>query len=53
MGLDAAVEATVEFLNKAVKLVLVAGPKIRVAKAGKAFVELADAGSSSAHTGAR
>ncbi|CAL9069921.1 unnamed protein product [Musa banksii] len=43
MGLEAAVEATVEFLNKAVKPVLVGGPKIRVAKSGKAFVELADA----------
>lgn len=43
MGLDAAVEATVNFLNKAVKPVLVGGPKIRVAKAGEAFVELADA----------
>ncbi|XP_008805101.2 pyruvate decarboxylase 1-like [Phoenix dactylifera] len=43
MGLEAAVEATAEFLNKAVKPVLVGGPKIRVAKAGKAFVELADA----------
>ncbi|URD75051.1 Pyruvate decarboxylase isozyme [Musa troglodytarum] len=43
MGLDAAVEAAAEFLNKAVKPVMVGGPKIRVAKAGKAFVELADA----------
>ncbi|URD78867.1 Thiamine pyrophosphate enzyme, central domain [Musa troglodytarum] len=43
MGLEAAVEATVDFLNKAVKPVLVGGPKIRVAKSGKAFVELADA----------
>ncbi|XP_077233042.1 pyruvate decarboxylase 2 [Tasmannia lanceolata] len=43
MGLDAAVEATAEFLNKAVKPVMVGGPKIRVAKAGSAFVELADA----------
>jgi len=33
MGLEAAVEATVEFLNKAVKPVLVGGPKLRVAKA--------------------
>ncbi|KAH7851171.1 hypothetical protein Vadar_008133 [Vaccinium darrowii] len=32
-----------EFLNKAVKLVLVAGPKLRVGKAQKVFVELADA----------
>ncbi|EHA8591507.1 pyruvate decarboxylase 2 [Cocos nucifera] len=43
LGLEAAVEATAEFLNKTVKPVLVGGPKIRVAKAGKAFVELADA----------
>lgn len=43
MGLEAAVEAAAEFLNKAVKPVLVAGPKLRVAKAGKAFVEFADA----------
>jgi len=37
------VEAAAEFLNKAVKPVLVGGPKLRVAKAQKAFVELADA----------
>jgi pyruvate decarboxylase len=43
MGLEAAVEATVEFLGKSVKPVLVGGPKIRVAKAGNAFVELAEA----------
>ncbi|CAM8916344.1 unnamed protein product [Rhodiola kirilowii] len=43
MGLEAAVEATVAFLNKAVKPVMVGGPKLRVAKAQKAFVELADA----------
>lgn len=43
MGLEAAVEAAAEFLNKAVKPVLVGGPKLRVAKAQKAFVELADA----------
>ncbi|XP_077239327.1 pyruvate decarboxylase 2-like [Tasmannia lanceolata] len=43
MGLEAAVEATAEFLNKAVKPVMIAGPKIRVAKAREAFVELADA----------
>nr|GMD40064.1 Thiamine pyrophosphate enzyme, C-terminal TPP-binding [Ipomoea batatas] len=42
MGLEAAVEAAAEFLNKAVKPVLVGGPKMRVAKACKAFVELAD-----------
>ncbi|KAL5072916.1 hypothetical protein RYX36_011900 [Vicia faba] len=42
MELEAAVEAAAEFLNKAVKPVLVAGPKIRVAKASEAFTELAD-----------
>ncbi|XP_020588106.1 pyruvate decarboxylase 1-like [Phalaenopsis equestris] len=42
MGLECAVEATADFLNKAVKPVLVGGPKLRVAKAGKAFVELAE-----------
>ncbi|KAL3622756.1 Pyruvate decarboxylase 3 [Castilleja foliolosa] len=43
MGLEAAVEATVSFLNKAVKPVMVGGPKLRAAKSCKAFVELADA----------
>ncbi|XP_020578263.1 pyruvate decarboxylase 2-like [Phalaenopsis equestris] len=43
MGLECAVTATAEFLNKAVKPVLVGGPKLRVAKAGEAFTELADA----------
>ncbi|PKU64034.1 pyruvate decarboxylase 1 [Dendrobium catenatum] len=43
MGLECAVKAAADFLNKAVKPVLVGGPKLRVAKAGKAFVELADA----------
>lgn len=43
MGLEAAVEATAAFLNKAVKPVMVGGPNIRLAKAGMAFVELADA----------
>ncbi|XP_057956663.1 pyruvate decarboxylase 1-like [Malania oleifera] len=42
-GLEAAVEATAAFLNKAVKPVMVGGPKLRVAKACNAFVELADA----------
>ncbi|XP_078159531.1 pyruvate decarboxylase 2-like [Carex rostrata] len=42
MGLEAAVEATMQVLNKAVKPVMVGGPKIRVAKARDAFVELAD-----------
>lgn len=42
MGLEAAVEATAEFLNKAVKPVLIGGPKLRVAKAQQAFIELAD-----------
>lgn len=43
MGLEAAVEATAAFLNKAVKPVMVGGPKLRVAKATDALVELADA----------
>ncbi|WRX23530.1 Thiamine pyrophosphate enzyme [Theobroma cacao] len=43
MCLEAAVEATAEFLNKAVKPVLVGGPKLRVSKACEAFVKLADA----------
>ncbi|WJX82179.1 Pyruvate decarboxylase 1, variant 2 [Trifolium repens] len=42
MGLEAAVEAAADFLNKAVKPVLVGGPKLRVAKASDAFVELVD-----------
>ncbi|KAL7227527.1 hypothetical protein ACSBR1_022392 [Camellia fascicularis] len=42
MGLEAAVEAAAEFLNKAVKPVLVAGPKLRVAKASNAFVTAQD-----------
>ncbi|GAB4831382.1 Pyruvate decarboxylase 1 [Ancistrocladus abbreviatus] len=43
LGLEAAVEVAAAFLNNAVKPVLVGGPKLRVAKAQKAFVELADA----------
>ncbi|KAL3753585.1 hypothetical protein ACJRO7_000917 [Eucalyptus globulus] len=43
MGLEAAVEAAAEFLNRAVKPVMVGGPKLRVAKASNAFAELADA----------
>ncbi|KAJ0228905.1 Thiamine pyrophosphate enzyme [Hirschfeldia incana] len=43
IGLDAAVEATLEFLNKAVKPVIVGGVKLRVAKATDAFVQFADA----------
>ncbi|KAG6697707.1 hypothetical protein I3842_09G215000 [Carya illinoinensis] len=43
MGLEAAVEAAAEFLNRAVKPVLLGGPKLRVANACDAFVELADA----------
>ncbi|KAL7611585.1 hypothetical protein Lser_V15G06374 [Lactuca serriola] len=42
MGLEVAIEAAAEFLNKAVKPVMVAGPKLRVAKACDEFVELAD-----------
>ncbi|XP_076916115.1 pyruvate decarboxylase 2-like [Bidens hawaiensis] len=41
--LDAAVEEAKNFLDKAVKPVLVGGPKLRVAKAKEAFAELADA----------
>ncbi|KAM3347246.1 hypothetical protein ACQJBY_021301 [Aegilops geniculata] len=43
MNLEAAVETAAAFLNKSVKPVLVGGPKMRVAKACKAFIELADA----------
>eukprot|EP01018_Ginkgo_biloba_P012009 Gb_12301 [translate_table: standard] len=42
-SLEAAVETAAEFLNAAVKPVLVGGPKLRVAKAGSAFEELANA----------
>ncbi|KAF7123071.1 hypothetical protein RHSIM_Rhsim12G0145900 [Rhododendron simsii] len=42
MGLEAVVEAAATFLDKAVKPVMVGGPKLRVAKAYDAFVELAD-----------
>lgn len=35
--------AAAEFLNKAVKPVMIGGPKLRLSKAGSAFVELADA----------
>ena len=43
LSLEAAVEVVGNLLNKSVKPVLVAGPKIRVAKANKAFEELATA----------
>lgn len=43
LGLEAAVEATADFLNRAVKPVIVGGPKLRVAKAQQALVALADA----------
>ncbi|GAB2298609.1 Pyruvate decarboxylase 1 [Dionaea muscipula] len=42
-SLEAAVEESLEFLHKAVKPVLIGGPKLRVSKAQKTFVELADA----------
>ncbi|KAD4584266.1 hypothetical protein R6Q59_036834 [Mikania micrantha] len=42
-GLQAAVEAAAAFLDKAVKPVLVGGPKLRVAAATDAFIEFADA----------
>ncbi|KAF7803350.1 pyruvate decarboxylase 1 [Senna tora] len=43
LGLEAAVEVTAAFLNKAVKPVIVGGPKLRVAKAQQAFLELIEA----------
>nr|GEZ02505.1 pyruvate decarboxylase 2 [Tanacetum cinerariifolium] len=43
MSLEAAVKAAEEFLNKAVKPVIVGGPKLRTAHACQAFLELADA----------
>ena len=42
-SLEAAVEAANAFLSSSVKPVLIAGPKMRVAKAGAAFEELATA----------
>lgn len=42
-NLEYAVAAAAEFLNKAVKPVMVGGPKIRAAKAKKAFAAIADA----------
>uniref|UniRef100_A0A0E0HFV2 pyruvate decarboxylase n=1 Tax=Oryza nivara TaxID=4536 RepID=A0A0E0HFV2_ORYNI len=41
-NLEYAVEAAADFLNKAVKPVMVGGPKIRVAKAKKAFAGIAE-----------
>ncbi|GFP95457.1 pyruvate decarboxylase 2 [Phtheirospermum japonicum] len=43
LGLEAAVDAAAAFLNKSVKPVMIGGPKLRVAQACSAFVELADA----------
>ncbi|CAH9074049.1 unnamed protein product [Cuscuta epithymum] len=43
LGTEAAVEAAAAFLNKAVKPVMVGGPKLRVSKSSDSFVELADA----------
>ncbi|KAL0353004.1 UNVERIFIED_CONTAM: Pyruvate decarboxylase 1 [Sesamum angustifolium] len=43
LGLEAAVEAAAEFLNRAVKPVIIGGPKLRVSRAQQAFVDLADA----------
>lgn len=43
LGLEAAVEETARVLNNAVKPVIIGGPKLRVGKAQKAFMELADA----------
>lgn len=42
IGLAAAIEAVAELLNKAVKPVLVGGPKLVVGKSCDAFMELAD-----------
>ncbi|XP_073284128.1 pyruvate decarboxylase 1-like [Primulina huaijiensis] len=42
-GLEAAVDAAAAFLNKAVKPVIIGGPKLRVAKACSEFVELVNA----------
>ncbi|KAL3820357.1 hypothetical protein ACJIZ3_006262 [Penstemon smallii] len=42
LGLEAAVEAAAEFLNKAVKPVIIGGPKLRVPEAKEAFLELAN-----------
>ncbi|KHN26768.1 Pyruvate decarboxylase isozyme 2 [Glycine soja] len=41
--LEIAVEITSEFLNKAVKPVMVGGPRLRMAKASDAFMEMVDA----------
>ncbi|RDX66248.1 Pyruvate decarboxylase 4, partial [Mucuna pruriens] len=41
--LEIAVEVTSEFLNKAVKPVMVGGPRLRMAKACDAFMEMVDA----------
>lgn len=38
MGLEAVMEETAVFLNKAVNPILVAGPKLRVEKECKAFI---------------
>lgn len=43
LALEAAVEAAAIFLNRAVKPVLVGGPKLKVSKAQQAFMKLADA----------
>lgn len=43
MSLEVAVDAAADFLNKAVKPVMVGGNKLRVANACHAFVETADA----------
>jgi pyruvate decarboxylase len=41
-NLEYAVEAAADFLNKAVKPMMVGGPKFRVAKAKKAFAGIAE-----------
>jgi len=42
-SLEIAVEATAKFLNKTTKPVMIGGPMMRIGKASKAFMEMADA----------
>ncbi|KAK2638180.1 hypothetical protein Ddye_025975 [Dipteronia dyeriana] len=44
LGLEAAVEGTANFLNKAVKPVIVGRPKLRGAKAQQTFMKSVEAG---------
>ncbi|XP_010088247.2 pyruvate decarboxylase 2, partial [Morus notabilis] len=43
MALELAAEAAAEFLNKAIKPVMVGGPKLRPARASSSFLQLAEA----------